>query len=107
MATLLKRNTGIYAVQFYDRSRTPTRKWVTTGVREGRAAERIRQRWEAAYAEGVYDPWRDQPPVPSASPRGRRAPSSRLGTRGFPAGVHVVRLVSGGEPRMQRFTVVR
>ncbi len=65
MAGLSKdRRTGIYRVLFYDAERTPQRKQVPTGVRDARAAGRLRQFWEAEYAEGRYDPWTDPPPVP-------------------------------------------
>lgn len=77
MAGLTKdKRTGIYAVQFHDADRSPRRKRVSTGVREARAAERIRRRWEAAYAEGLYDPWTERPqdPVDHEPPRPRRTP---------------------------------
>ncbi|HIG73764.1 MAG TPA: hypothetical protein EYQ24_04060 [Bacteroidetes bacterium] len=76
MATLLKRPTGVYAVQFYDATRTPKRKWVATSVRDHRSAEKMRRRWEVAYAEGRYDPWTQPAPEPGASdhrPRPRRS----------------------------------
>ena len=66
MAGLTKdRRTGIYAVQFHDPSRQPKRKRVTTGVRDGRAAERLRRFWEVEHVEGRYDPWAGAPPLPS------------------------------------------
>jgi len=64
MAGLTKdKRTGYYIAQFHDADRTPTRKRVSTRVRNKRAAERLRRLWEAAYAEGSYDPWTDRPPV--------------------------------------------
>ncbi|PAP77077.1 tyrosine-type recombinase/integrase [Rubrivirga marina] len=63
MAGLHKdKRTGIYTVQFYDADRSPKRKQVSTGTRDFRTARRLHRRWEAAYAEGRYDPWTDPPP---------------------------------------------
>lgn len=64
------RRTGIYLVLFFDSGRTPQRKQVPSGVRDARAAGRLRQYWEAEYAEGRYDPWTDAPPVPGTRGRG-------------------------------------
>ena len=68
MAGLIRKQTGTYAVQFYDSARTPKRKRVPTGVRDKRAAERLRRDWEARYAEGRYDPWTQPPPTEQARP---------------------------------------
>ena len=76
MAGLHRKGTGIYVVQFYDPDRQPQRKRVSTSVRDLRSAERLRRRWEVAYAEGRYDPWTQPAPEPGASdhrPRPRRA----------------------------------
>ena len=63
MAGLHKdKRTGIYAVQFYDSDRSPKRKQASTGTRDLRTARRLHRRWEAAYAEGRYDPWTGRPP---------------------------------------------
>lgn len=64
------RRTGVYAVQFYDVDRTPQRRRISTGVRDQRPAERLRRYWEAEYAEGLYDPWSDEPPMPGIKGRG-------------------------------------
>ena len=63
MAGLHKdKRTRIYTVQFYDSDRSPKRKQASTGTRDLRTARRLHRRWEAAYAEGRYDPWTDRPP---------------------------------------------
>ncbi len=63
------KRSGIYTVQFYDPTRTPKRKQASTGVRDIRSARRLHREWEAAYAEGHYDPWTESPPASSAAPR--------------------------------------
>lgn len=76
MAGLHRKGTGIYVVQFYDPDRQPQRKRVSTSVRDLRSAERLRRRWEVAYAEGRYDPWTEPAPEPGTSdhrPRPRRS----------------------------------
>ena len=76
MASLFKdTRTGVYVVEFSDRNRRPRGKRVSTSVREARPAERLRRAWEAAYAEGRYDPWIDPPPLPGGQGR-VRAPST-------------------------------
>ena len=63
MAGLHKdKRTGIYVVQFYDANRRPKRKQTSTQTRDLRAAKRLHRYWEAAVAEGRYDPWNDAPP---------------------------------------------
>src|SRR5690606_7770655 len=65
MASLFKdTRSGIYVVEFYDADRRPAERRVTTGVRDQRPADRLRRFWEAAYAEGRYDPWFGSPPLP-------------------------------------------
>ena len=67
MAGLHKdKRTGIYVVQFYDADRHPKRKLASTGTRDFRAARRLHQRWEAAQAEGHFDPWTETPPAQKA-----------------------------------------
>ena len=83
MAGLLQKATGLYAVQFYDASRSPQRKRVATGTRVARAAERLRRFWESEYAEGRYDPWTDPPPVPGERPRPRVAATLAEARRQF------------------------
>ena len=57
MAGLTKdKPTGIYAVQFHDPEHAPAPKRVSTRVRDGRATERLRRHWEAAYAV-ARTPW--------------------------------------------------
>ena len=63
------KRSGIYTVQFYDATRTPKRKQASTGVRDVRSAKRLHREWEAAYAEGHYDPWTEPPPAPLTAPR--------------------------------------
>ena len=73
MASLFKdTRTGVFVVEFSDRTRRPRGKRVSTSVRDSRAAERLRRLWESAYAEGTYDPWTDPPPTPGTSPRPKR-----------------------------------
>ncbi len=73
MAGLHKdKRTGIYVVQFYDPDRLPRRKQASTGARDLRTATRIHRHWEAASAEGWFDPWVDVPPVPGARTRPQR-----------------------------------
>ena len=74
MASLFKdTRTGVYVVEVSDRTRRPRGKRVSTSVRDARAAERLRRSWEAAYAEGRYDPWIDAAPLPGAATRSRSA----------------------------------
>jgi integrase len=71
MASLFKDvRTGVFVVEFSDRTRSPRSKRASTSVREIRSAERLRRYWEAEYAEGRYDPWTDAPPVPGTRGRG-------------------------------------
>ena len=71
MASLFKDvRTGVFVVEFSDRTRRPRNKRVSTSVREVRSAERLRRYWEAEYAEGRYDPWSDAAPVPGTRGRG-------------------------------------
>lgn len=78
MAGLHKdKRTGIYTVQFYDADRTPRRKQASTRTRDHRAARRLHRAWEAAYAEGRYDPWTEPPPS-SEGERSRHAVRSSV-----------------------------
>ena len=71
MASLFKDvRTGVFVVEFSDRTRRPRSKRVSTSVREARSAERLRRFWEGEYAEGRYDPWIDAAPVPATRGRG-------------------------------------
>lgn len=60
MASLFKQR-GTYFLQFYDSNRTPKRKKVPLKVTRKRDAERAEKRLVAAYAEGRFDPWTDDP----------------------------------------------
>jgi integrase len=78
MASLHKdRRTGLYQVEFLDKARRPARKRVSTAVRDHRPADRLRRFWEDQYAEGRYDPWFDEPPVPGED-GGERARRRRV-----------------------------
>lgn len=64
MASLIKDSkSGIYHVQFYDRTRRPKRKTVSLKTRRKRTATRIFHKLEDEFALGSYDPWRPPEPV--------------------------------------------
>ncbi len=76
MASLCKDSrSSIYVVEFYDLSRTPAKRRVSTAVRDHRAADRLRKHWEAEYASARYDPWTEAPPALASSGRPRPRPS--------------------------------
>lgn len=56
MATLLK-NGAYYALQFYDRSRSPVRKKVSLRIRRKSEALKVKRLLETRLTEGLIDPW--------------------------------------------------
>ena len=60
MASLFKQR-GTYYLQFYDSDREPGRKKIPLKVTRKRDAEQAKHRLTAAYAEGRFDPWTDDP----------------------------------------------
>jgi len=60
MAALLRRKDRYYA-QFYDSSRSPTRKRISLRTGSKREARRILTKLEDDYASGRFDPWNDDP----------------------------------------------
>src|SRR5690606_34020251 len=56
-----KQFTG-YAVEFYDPTRHPIRKWVGLGTKDKTSAMNKFAEMDQAYSRGEYDPWRQRLP---------------------------------------------
>lgn len=66
--TLFRKKTGYYYALFYDRDRTPSRKWVPLALTNKRLAEQQLARLGAAYLAGDVDPWCSAPaPTPPSA----------------------------------------
>jgi hypothetical protein len=48
---------GNYYLQFYDGNKSPSQKKVSLGTRRKRVAQKLKRKYEDAYALGEYDPW--------------------------------------------------
>jgi integrase len=48
---------GNYYLQFYDGNKSPSQKKVSLGTKRKRVAQKLKRKYEDAYALGEYDPW--------------------------------------------------
>ena len=58
VSSLYKRANGVYYVAYYDLSRRPSRKHVSTRLRKKREAEQIQAALDAGFTTGAFCPWR-------------------------------------------------
>ena len=59
MSSLYKRANDYWYVAFYDGSKRPTRKHVSTGTKVKRDAAKVQKRFDRAILLNEYDPWTD------------------------------------------------
>jgi hypothetical protein len=48
---------GNYYLQFYDGNKSPSQKKVSLDTKRRRVAQKLKRKYEDAYALGEYDPW--------------------------------------------------
>jgi hypothetical protein len=56
MASLVETK-GNHSLQFYNSNKSPSQKKVSLGTRRKRVAQKLKRKYEDAYALGEYDPW--------------------------------------------------
>lgn len=83
MSSLFQRANGVYYVSFHDSTKRPARKYVSTGMRVKRDAERVQKRLDRAWLQGKFDPWTDDPRTfEPRKPRGNGTDALDLGALG-------------------------
>ena len=91
MPSLSKRPNGVYFLYFYDATKTPKRKGISTGHTNRRKAEEIARELASAYQRGQLDVWQASSPslpvesVPTPHPSTKRAPSASVPAESVPA----------------------
>ena len=79
MATLVKNHDRWY-LQFYEADREPARKRLALRTSDKRLAQKLTRSLEAAYLQGEFDPWRDDPRTLERSQEASQTVSEALAT---------------------------